>query len=196
MDVIPIIHLKHQILFKKKETASVRALLDKHSLSSVYLYDEQGILKNHPQVDFYQKLSKVYELWVDAGPREVGDIVDIVFSGAKKIVLRPSSWVETDVKTIRDLTDHQLFCHYDIDVTQREENMRYPLPDYDFDGIIVFVHGDWKKRRFATEEKIKNLAKKNHAFVYTSDYQDQSFWKSVGFKGILVDIDHFPEVIS
>ena len=194
MDVVPVVHLKQQILFKKKESAAIRALLDEQSLSSVYLYDELGILKNHPQVDFYQKLSKVYELWVDAGPRDVGDIVDTVFAGAKKIVLRPSSWVEPDVKKIRELTDHQLFCHYDIDVSHREENMMHHIPDYDFDGIIVFVHGDWKKRRFAKEEKIKNLAKKENAFVYMPDNKDQGFWESIGFNGMLVDIELFPEV--
>jgi len=196
MDVIPVVHLKYQILSKTKKSTSVRALLDDLSLSSVYLYDEQGITKNHPQVGFYQKLSKVYELWVDAGPRDVGDIVDTVFSGAKKIVLRPSYWVEPDLTTIRDLTDHQLFCHYDVDVTQRTEKIGHHIPDYDFDGIVVFVHGDWKKRRFATEEKIKNLAKKENAFVYALNSKDQSYWKSIGFNGMLVDINHFPEVIS
>jgi len=195
MDVIPVVRLNHQIVFKKKESADVRALLDDHSLTSVYLYDEQGVLKNHPQVDFYQKISKVYDLWVDAGPRDVGDIVDTVFAGANKIVLRPSYWMEPDVKTIRELTDHQLFCHYDIEVTQREENRIYHIPDYDFDGIIVFVHGDWKKRRFVIEEKIKNLAKNENAFVYAPGSKNQTYWESVGFNGMLVDIEQFPEVI-
>lgn len=193
MDVIPILHLKQPVLMKGNELTSIREKMDAHSLSSLYIIDEMGIHRNHPQVDFYQKISKIYEIWVDAGPRDVGDIVDIVFAGAKNIVLRPSTWVEPDVRTIRDITEHQLFCHYDIDLSQRERVDSRQIPIYDFDGKVVFVHGNWDKRRFSTEEAIKRLGQEVHSFIYAPRLKDKMFWKSFGFGGMFVNLDYFDE---
>jgi len=196
MDVIPLLHLRQQILSKETDISSVRKLLDDHSLSSLYIFDEQGILKNRPSVDFYQGISKIYELWVDAGPRETGDIVDLVFSGVKNIILRPSIWIERTIESVRDLTEHPVFCQYTVDVTQRNPVCDQYIPMDDFDGVIVLIHGDWDNRRFSVEEKIKQLAKKKNSYVLSSDYSKQSYWKSIGFDGVLIDINKLSEVID
>ena len=53
----------------------------------LYIYDSDAIKKGKPNIQFYQKLSGSYEILVDAGPRDIGDVVDYLTAGAETIIL-------------------------------------------------------------------------------------------------------------
>ena len=53
----------------------------------LYMVDLNGIHGNSPQMDLILELSSDMELWVDAGPRVMEDMMDIITSGAAKAVV-------------------------------------------------------------------------------------------------------------
>ena len=53
----------------------------------LYMIDLNGIHQNNPQTDLILELSSDMELWVDAGPRVMEDMMDIITSGAAKAVV-------------------------------------------------------------------------------------------------------------
>jgi|GEM_PF-2635952 len=53
----------------------------------IYMIDLNGIHQNSPQTDLIQELSSDTEVWVDAGPRIMEDLMDIITSGATKAVM-------------------------------------------------------------------------------------------------------------
>lgn len=53
----------------------------------IYMIDLNGIHQNNPQTDLIQELSSDTEIWVDAGPRIMEDLMDIITSGASKAVM-------------------------------------------------------------------------------------------------------------
>lgn len=44
-------------------------------------FDEQGL-----PLDTIQRLARLGELWVDAGPEDMGDVLDLAFSGSARVV--------------------------------------------------------------------------------------------------------------
>ena len=54
----------------------------------IYIFDMDGLEKDKPNLCTYQRLSSFVELWVDNGPRNIGDVVDSTMAGATDITLR------------------------------------------------------------------------------------------------------------
>ncbi len=63
----------------------------------LYMVDLNGIHGNSPQMDLILELSSDMELWVDAGPRVMEDLMDIITSGAAMAVV--------GTKTLRSLEE-------------------------------------------------------------------------------------------
>ena len=84
MEIIPMIFLKNEKLINTKlsKAKHFNNVLEKTSESTLYILDNDGIEKNKPNLNLYQELSKSYILWVDAGPRNIGDVVDLVIAGS------------------------------------------------------------------------------------------------------------------
>jgi hypothetical protein len=57
---------------------------------ALYVVDLDGIERSAPQLDFLQELSRGTELWVDAGPKNGGEVADIIIAGASHAVLSSS----------------------------------------------------------------------------------------------------------
>jgi phosphoribosylformimino-5-aminoimidazole carboxamide ribonucleotide (ProFAR) isomerase len=53
----------------------------------VCVIDLDGIRRNRPQLDYLQELSRSGELWVDAGVRTGEQMIDILVTGAQRVVL-------------------------------------------------------------------------------------------------------------
>jgi hypothetical protein len=50
---------------------------------------------------------------VDAGPRSLADVEDLVLAGASTVVLRPSLWPLADPGEIKKVTDCELYQYQD-----------------------------------------------------------------------------------
>ncbi len=53
----------------------------------LYVVDLDGIEREDPQLDYLQELSRDMTLWVDAGVRTADHAIDILVSGARRVVL-------------------------------------------------------------------------------------------------------------
>ena len=194
MKRIPVLRFhESEFIGKRFDATNIHEFMGSFKEKTLYIIDEGGIQKNHPQVNVYQHLAKTYELWVDSGPRETGDIVDLVFSGVERIVIRPSLWQEIDLKNVRNMTGHQLFQLYEISVEERD-SMEHTISLVEtFDGVVVYIQGDWKQRRFKSEQDVKRIAHMAESYVYDSSDEHADTWEKYGFTGMLVDHEYFME---
>lgn len=65
-----------------------RAFRDRLSLTTLYVADLDGILRQRPNADVYQQLiDDGFELWIDAGVRSVSDANRLLSAGAAKVVV-------------------------------------------------------------------------------------------------------------
>lgn len=55
--------------------------------SLVYVVDLDGIEKGDPQLDYLQEIARDVTLWVDAGVRTADQAIDVLVSGARRVVL-------------------------------------------------------------------------------------------------------------
>ena len=187
MDVIPVLYLSEK--FKKNEVSPLylRDIMKKQGFSELYIIDEQGIRRNEPQYAFYQRFSALFDLLVDTGPREIGDVVDDIFSGAKRIIIRENLWTEESLSRIRELTDHEIFLAVDKNRVQDVYNR--PLFYDEADGLVLYMTSE-KEQDFKNESKINQLIKNKTVYVFDEE-KNESFWSSRNVKGLLRDINSF-----
>jgi uncharacterized protein related to proFAR isomerase len=53
----------------------------------LYVVDLDGIEHNEPQLDYLQEVAREAEVWVDAGPANADQVIDILVTGARRAVL-------------------------------------------------------------------------------------------------------------
>jgi len=76
----------------------------------LYLVDLNGIHGNSPQMDLITELSSDMELWVDAGPRIMEDLMDIITSGAAMAVLGTKTLTSLrEFRRCMDITENLVF---------------------------------------------------------------------------------------
>lgn len=180
MNLIPLIKLDKYKLSSEKNRV-IEMLKGKTNI--LYILDLQGINKNKPDLDIYQKLSNNFELWVDSGPRDIGDVVDAFFAGANLIVIRLDIWREEDISIVRDFSDNRVFINID-------SNNIYKSIVEMADGLISFIGKDEIKSDFKFNERFKELAMKKDVYCYEEDIKRKEYWKKLGAKGILVNVEN------
>ncbi len=133
--MIPIIYIKKKkivddngrILKVSKEIGEVIKSLGKE-YGEVYLVDIDGLEKNKADLNLYGKLSHD-SLWIDAGPRFLGDLVDLFVAGASKVTIR---WKMMDMQTMREA---RRICEGKIFL--KGESVSTIAKEIGFDGIVV-----------------------------------------------------------
>jgi uncharacterized protein related to proFAR isomerase len=109
MKIIPLITIKKGEILISDINKNIKITLDKYKDKTLYLYDIDGINRNKPNLCLFQKLSKAHELWVDAGPRSIGDIVDAIVSGASKITIRLDLFDLSDILSINEILENEIY---------------------------------------------------------------------------------------
>lgn len=190
MDLFPLIHLKHRKILESphSDLASYRTMLEPYKDTVIYLLDMDGTEKNRPNLDVYQHLTGMYTLWVDAGPRRLGDVVDILMAGASRVTIRPDRWDITDLTVLRDITENLLY----ISVVD-DDSIKRDLPLNQADGIVSFSPKLKYDADFKQQSYLKELCRKQHLYVYETEAQQSSYWKQFGVAGLLADINKIEE---
>jgi hypothetical protein len=192
MDLFPLIHVKHRRLLESpgSDLASYQAMLKPYKDTVIYLLDMDGIEKNRPNLDLYQLLAGTYTLWVDAGPRKLGDVVDILMGGASRLTIRPDRWDIIDLIPIRDLTESPLY----ISVTAMDSaSSRWDVPLDQADGVVTFLAKAEYDLDFKQQSYFKELCRNKQLYAYETQTQHSTYWKYLGAKGLLVDINKVEE---
>jgi hypothetical protein len=184
MEIIPFIHLTKQFEKETLPSFNLKEMKETHNISDLYIIDKEGIEKNRPRFCFYQRYSSLFDLWVDAGPRSIEDIVDNVFAGAKRIVIRATLWSEPSIASIRELTENDIFLAISLDGVI---NNTYPKILFnEVDGVIIFIPKEFQKIGFKHESTINRVSEKKPCYIFSNN--DISFWKEKNIKGYLQDV--------
>ena len=188
MELLPLIRLKRKILVES--SYSLEDIIEKSDrYEKIYILDLDGIERDKPNLCTYQRLSASHDLWVDNGPRNLGDVVDAFMAGATDITIRASLGPNLNISDIREISENKVFAN--IDFESERTNRSGDLFFYDSDGLVNFNSKEKLEAGFRYHDYLKQLRKT--LYSYEVDSRNVSFWGMFGAKGLLVDIDKIEE---
>lgn len=184
MKIIPLLHIKKGEIVNSNYNSfkNIKYLLDKYREDFLYIFDHDGIIKNRPNLCIFQKLSKNHELWVDAGPRDIGDVVDSIIAGASKITVRDDFIDLSDILSSNDILEEDIYINISSD-NDLEKKLDVLVP---FDSKINYQY------EFKYQSPIKNSVN-NKFYAYVSSKEDIQKLKKLDIKGFLIDIERIEE---
>jgi uncharacterized protein related to proFAR isomerase len=192
MEIIPLITLeKRTILETKQKTTETKEIDQINEDEKVYVLDIDGIEKDKPNLCLYQKLSEHLNIWVDAGPRVLGDVVDEVMAGATNITVRTHLWPKADIAAIQEMTENDIYVHVGLK-NQKQRDIEVSFFE-GFFGLVVFDTKHQIEIDFKYSDLLRQLSKKHSVYVYESDPKHVSYWGKLGVKGLLVEINKIKE---
>ncbi|MDD3492808.1 MAG: hypothetical protein PHU95_03640 [Candidatus Thermoplasmatota archaeon] len=110
MDVLPLVHVEQGTVIEAGRSTPAaprfRELHKEHD--EVYVMDLDGIHHNRSHLDVYKKVSRKPFLWIDALPRRVEDVIDLVVAGAKRITVGEAMGDES-LRSVRDIYEGDLY---------------------------------------------------------------------------------------
>jgi len=185
MKIIPLITIKKGELLTSDFNKIIKDTLDKYKDKILYLYDLDGINRNKPNLCLFQKLSKTHELWVDAGPRSIGDIVDAIVSGASKITIRLDLFELSDILSINEILENEIYLSITDKNNSKHNNIKKNL------DILKLVND---KIISKIENKYKNLLDflDEESYIYISSKNDVKKIKT-NISGYIIDIEKIEE---
>ena len=187
MDLIPLIHMKNREIHLEQAGGSVSLkefLKQVEKESKIYILDLDGIEKDKPNLCTYQRLSGSHDLWIDNGPRNLGDIVDATMAGATNITLRNELCPNLFISDIREITENEIYSIVDF-----IEALSFD----DVDGFVNFNTREKIEADFKSSDFFKRMILKSKIYSYDSDLKNRSYWERFGIKGLLVDMNKLKE---
>lgn len=186
MQEIPVIHLKNKKINDESTLSDIHLLLNRLQSSTVYIFDEDGINRNQPNVSIYQKFASNTDLWVDAGPRDVDDIVDDLFSGANRIIIRTDLWEERDLKNVSEITENELMILYSVQDVQK--GIPEDILFREAHGIVICFDKNYPLLDNKTEGFLKQIAKTKPTYLLDANMKTKEYWNSFKLAGMLMPI--------
>lgn len=189
MDIIPFINLEKRKITVPElyNSESYKDILEKYKEKTIYVMDIDGIEKNKPNLCLYQKLMIDHEIWVDSGPRNLGDVVDLLMAGSEKITIRKDKWEKFDIASIKEITENSVFIYID-NHSNAILNIDHNVINAS-DGIVIFGKKEDIEKDFKFESYIKDICIKKDVYSFESDVKNYNFWKNLGFKGLIVPMN-------
>ena len=190
MEYVPLIYLNGE-KHTSKEKKYIDEILDIDKFKIIYIIDEFGLKKNKPNLSIYQKLSNTFELWIDGGPRNLGDFVDMVLVGALKITIRRNLWMDFSIESIREISENKLFLNVDLNIPEKLNDDNHFTAN--FDGLVFFNNTNQIRNDFKNLSLLKKFCLKNNLYVYEPNPKNIQYWKRMGVVGLLADINRIKE---
>ena len=191
MEIIPCITLKnYKIMNNSISVTNISEYIKEDEI--LYILDLDGLEKNKPNLCTFQKLSSKYQLWVDCGPRNIGDIVDIFMTGATSVTIRKVHFPSLNISDIRDISENKVYLNIDYLNLENYDN-NDDLFIEKFDGFINFNTREELEQNFILHEQINKIKKQNKIYFYENNYKNYPFWEGLGISGLLVDINKLKE---
>jgi hypothetical protein len=187
MNIIPLISLRTGRILDGRQgnPLSIDDLFKRVEKDSMlYVLDYDGIERNNPNLDLYQRLTEHCTLWIDNGPRQIDDVMDTIMAGATNITLREELWPEMDLPGVFELTDDEVFVVLDTTETQQP----FVIPSLQKDvGAVVFHQTPQAKDGFTTLSHLKDLAVQHKIYLYINELHMQENWESREITGVILD---------
>lgn len=184
MDIVPLVSMNYTRLYDGKHSEAllledVPKRVPKDSL--LYVLDLDGIERNNPNLELYQRLADHCILWIDNGPRRIDDVMDTIMAGATNLTLREDLWSNLDMPEVQELTDDEIYLERTRPF-QEEMTLQH---GYGEDiGIILFneeqMYGSVLKERLANRK----------LYVYAHSLEKIQLWTEQGITGVVIDLKH------
>jgi len=182
METIPLISVENRKITQEASSNFENILKEIGKQNKIYVLDRDGIERNKPNLCTYQRLSKYGDVWADFAPKNIGDIVDSFMSGATSIVIRRKYYKEFNPRKIKEISENNIYLNTENEPEGTEDPVSSKI-----DGYINFKKREEMESDFKYKAFIKNL--KDFFYTYEKNYENIDYWKNLGIKGILVDID-------
>ena len=149
MDFIPLVYVKDGRFLNSegKKIRDTKGFIENLNQEILYVIDIDGITKNQPNLDFYQRIGK--DLWIDSSPRTFEDIMDVVVTGVSRLTIRERNYVD-DINKIFDNIEIELYLGLDA------RSDREKLYHSDWSGMVFLVDNFLD---FEIREKITNFSR-------------------------------------
>ena len=183
MDLIPLIYMKKRKIHVEKTQSPVthkEFLKQIEGEKKIYIFDLDGIEKDKPNLCTYQRLSGSYDLWVDFGPRTLGDVVDATMAGATDITLRRTLCPQLYISEIKGITENKIYENIDF-----AEGLSFG----DADGVVNFNSREEIERNFKHSDFFKRMSLKNKVYSYETDLENLTYWERFDVEGLIVDLN-------
>jgi len=195
MEIIPLAYIKNRKTYINKggENASLDEVLkniDKDK--EIYFLDIDGIEKNKPNLCTYQKISEKQEIWVDTGPRNLGDVVDLLMAGANKITIREQLYPIEELPSIKEVTENKVYTFVDL---LQDSKKILTFPQLPIDGLVFFLDRKQIEADFKREELLKSLCNKYNTYVAEGDKENITYWGKIGAAGVLLDLKTYKDEV-
>ena len=193
MDIIPLIYIKNRKLRGAIEGKMlfINELPEQSDVGKLYVKDSDGIEKDEPNLDIYQKLSEKHDLWVDAGPRMFGDVVDIIMAGATSITLRKNLFPTEEISNIKEVTETAIYINTDL--KDEKQDMASAI-SHSVDGLVISCDGKQIEDDFKISELFRTMCNKYKVYVAELDEKNISYWTNIGVAGVLLDLETMKKV--
>jgi len=133
MERIPLVHVERgQAVVEGERSSAVetlRELRGEHDL--VYVVDLDGVRRNRANIDVYKAVSKKAFLWLDAAPRRVEDVIDLVVAGATRVTL-DDALSDDDLQQLVDMVESDLYLRSERPMQTERRVRRFELA-----GLVV-----------------------------------------------------------
>lgn len=182
MKIVPLVCLRNTVLLDGREgdtlfPADIPKQLEKDSL--LYVLDLDGIERNNPNLETYQRLAEHCILWIDNGPRRIDDVMDTIMAGATNLTLREDIWPSLDMPEIQELTDDEIY----LEKTKQYQEQKTLQHGFSEDvGIVLFneeeLYGGISKERTAYQK----------IYFYVSSLEKIQLWTEQGISGVIIDL--------
>jgi hypothetical protein len=186
MEIIPCVTLKnYKIINNSISATNISEYIKEDEV--LYILDLDGIEKGKLNLCIFQKLSSKYQLWIDCGPRNIGDVVDIFMAGATSITVRRNLNPSFSISDIRDISDSKIYLNIDFKDYKNYSDDDLFLKEYD--GFVNFNNKEEIERDFKFEDYLNKM--QNKIYYFENNPKNNSFWERFGATGLLVDINKF-----
>ncbi|MDI6917183.1 MAG: HisA/HisF-related TIM barrel protein [Thermoplasmatales archaeon] len=101
-----------------KKLGNAVKTVESSKYETFYVIDINGLIKNRPQINLIQEMSKEKNLWVESGVRFAEDMVDVLMAGAEYAVLNSVLVNLDELKKICALSQNIMLklCNTDFNV--------------------------------------------------------------------------------
>jgi|GEM_PF-1993298 len=169
-----------------KKLGNAVKTVESSKYETFYVIDVNGLLKNKPQINLIQDMSKGKNLWVESGVRLAEDAIDVLMAGAEYAVLNTMLVDLDELKKICGLSQN-IMLHVECKNNRiHGMNIEYFINKAEEIGIKKFV---MESRDYWA---MKTIPKNVEAYVFGKKDEVKKLEAS-GATGVLLDIQGLDE---
>lgn len=169
-----------------KKLGNAVETVESSNYETFYVIDINGLLKNRPQINLIQEMSKGKNLWVESGVRLAEDAIDVLMAGAEYAVLNSVLVGLDELKKICALSQN-IMLHVECKNNRiHGMNIEYFVNKAEEIGIKKFV---MESRDYCV---MKTLPKNVEAYVFGKKDEVKKLEAS-GATGVLLGIQGLDE---